>query len=183
MVKMTEKSLHDQIFDAVCELFAVAPTKPGQILVVGCSTSEILGQKIGTSGDIHPANEVFETLRAETNKRGIYLACQCCEHLNRALVVERACAEKYGLIEVMAVPHEHAGGSFATAAYHGFDDPCLVEEISADWGIDIGSTLIGMHLKRVAVPVRLSVKKIGEAPVTFARTRPKYIGGPRAKYE
>ena len=87
---MTEKSLHDQIFDAVCELFAVAPTKPGQILVVGCSTSEILGQKIGTSGDIHPANEVFETLRAETNKRGIYLACQCCEHLNRALVVERA---------------------------------------------------------------------------------------------
>ena len=119
----------------------------------------------------------------ETNKRGMFLACQCCEHLNRAIVTERACAEKYGLTEVMAVPHEHAGGSFATAAYAGFDEPCLVEEISADWGIDIGQTLIGMHLKRVAVPVRLSVKTIGEATVTFARTRPKYIGGPRAKYE
>ena len=180
---MPENTIQSQIFDAVNELFSVAPTKPGQILVVGCSTSEILGQKIDTSGDIHPANEIFEVLHAESNKRGIFLACQCCEHLNRALVVERACAEKYGLTEVMAVPHEHAGGSFATAAYHGFDDPCLVEEISADWGIDIGNTLIGMHLKRVAVPVRLSMKTIGQAPVTFARTRPKYIGGPRAQYE
>ena len=169
---MPENTIQSQIFDAVNELFSVAPTKPGQILVVGCSTSEILGQKIGTSGDIHPANEIFEVLHAESNKRGIFLACQCCEH-----------AEKYGLTEVMAVPHEHAGGSFATAAYHGFDDPCLVEEISADWGIDIGNTLIGMHLKRVAVPVRLSMKTIGQAPVTFARTRPKYIGGPRAQYE
>lgn len=176
-------SVKDEIRTAVNELFSVAPTKPGQILVVGCSTSEILGKKIGTSGDLHPAHELFEVLRDETNRRGMFLACQCCEHLNRALVVERACAEAYRLCEVMAVPHEHAGGSFATAAYHGFDEPCLVEEITADWGIDIGSTLIGMHLKRVAVPVRLSVKSIGDAPVTFARTRPKYTGGPRAKYE
>ncbi len=176
-------SVKDEIRTAVNELFSVALTKPGQILVVGCSTSEILGQKIGTSGDLHPAVELFEVLREETNRRGMFLACQCCEHLNRALVVERACAEAHGLCEVTAVPHEHAGGSFATAAYRGFDEPCLVEEIQADWGIDIGSTLIGMHLKRVAVPVRLSVKKIGEAPITFARTRPKYTGGPRAKYE
>ena len=176
-------SIKEELITAISELFAASPVKSGQILVVGCSTSEMNGKKIGSSGDIHPALEVFETLFAETNKRGLYLACQCCEHLNRALVVERACAEKFGLNEVMAVPHEHAGGSFATAAFHGFAEPCLVEEISADWGMDIGNTLIGMHLKRVAVPVRLSVKKIGEAAVTFAKTRPKYIGGPRARYE
>lgn len=176
-------SIQEEIQTAVRELFSVAPTKKGQILVVGCSTSEILGKKIGTSGDIHPASTVFEVLRREANARGMYLACQCCEHLNRALVVERACAERYNLAEVMAVPHEHAGGSFATAAYRGFDEPCLVEELQADWGLDIGSTLIGMHLKRVAVPVRLSVKNIGEAPLTAARVRPKYTGGPRAKYE
>ncbi len=176
-------SIQEELQAAVQELFSTAPTKKGQILVVGCSTSEILGKKIGTSGDIHPASIVFDVLRSETNRRGMYLACQCCEHLNRALVVERACAERYGLTEVMAVPHEHAGGSFATAAYRGFDEPCLVEELCADWGMDIGSTLIGMHLKRVAVPVRLSVKAIGEAPLTAARVRPKYTGGPRAKYE
>lgn len=176
-------SIQEEIQTAVRELFSVAPTKKGQILVVGCSTSEILGKKIGTSGDINPASTVFEVLRREANVRGMYLACQCCEHLNRALVVERACAERYNLSEVMAVPHEHAGGSFATAAYRGFDEPCLVEELQADWGLDIGSTLIGMHLKRVAVPVRLSVKAIGEAPLTAARVRPKYTGGPRAKYE
>ena len=177
------QQIAEQAAAAVRELCEAAKLKKGDILVVGCSTSEVLGQKIGTSGDIHPAKDLFEVLFAETNKRGMFLACQCCEHLNRAIVTERACAEKYGLTEVMAVPHEHAGGSFATAAYAGFDEPCLVEEISADWGIDIGQTLIGMHLKRVAVPVRLSVKTIGEATVTFARTRPKYIGGPRAKYE
>ena len=126
---------------------------------------------------------MFSVLYEETAKRGMYLACQCCEHLNRALVVEKECAEKFGLDIVMAVPHEKAGGSFATAAHRGFKEPCLVEEISADLGIDIGNTLIGMHLKRVAVPVRLSINKIGEANVVFARTRPKYIGGERARYE
>lgn len=176
-------NISEQARAAVNELFDAAGAKAGQILVVGCSTSEILGKKIGTSGIIAPAEELFGTLKEEAGKRGVFLACQCCEHLNRALVVERECAEKYGLCEVMAVPHEHAGGSFATAAYRGFSEPCLVEEISADMGMDIGSTLIGMHLKRVAVPVRLSVNRIGEAFVTFARVRPKYIGGPRAKYE
>ena len=176
-------SVTEQLKTALSELFASAPVVPGQILVVGCSTSEIFGKKIGSSGDIAPGNEVFSVLYEETKKRGLYLACQCCEHLNRALVVERECMSRFSLCEVMAVPHEHAGGSFATAAYRGFSDPCLVEEIRADWGIDIGDTLIGMHLKRVAVPVRLSIKKIGEANVVFAKTRPKYIGGPRAKYE
>ncbi len=176
-------SISNDLRKAVCELFDSAETRKGQILVVGCSTSEVLGRKIGTSGDISPAQEIFNVLLEETEKRGIYLACQCCEHLNRALVVERECLERFGLCEVSAVPHEHAGGSFATAAYKGFKEPCLAEEITADWGIDIGNTLVGMHLKRVAVPVRVSIKNIGEASIVLARTRPKYTGGPRAKYE
>lgn len=175
--------IYSDLKKAVCELFDSAETRKGQILVVGCSTSEVLGKKIGTSGDISPAQEIFDILLEETEKRGMYLACQCCEHLNRALVVERECLDRFGLCEVSAVPHEHAGGSFATAAYKGFKEPCLAEEITADWGIDIGNTLIGMHLKRVAVPVRVSVKNIGEASIVLARTRPKYTGGPRAKYE
>ena len=176
-------AIKDEILQAVNELFEASNVKSGQILVVGCSTSEVIGKKIGTSGTLETANELFSVLYEETKKKGLYLACQCCEHLNRALVVERECAEKFGLTVVMAVPHEHAGGSFATAAYRGFEEPCLVEEISADLGIDIGNTLVGMHLKRVAVPVRTSVQKIGEANVLCARTRPKYIGGSRAFYE
>ncbi len=174
-------SIKNDMKTALEELFSGADTE-GKILVVGCSTSEILGKKIGTSGDVSPAEEVFSALFEETSKRKMFLACQCCEHLNRALVIERACLEKFGLTEVMAVPHEHAGGSFATTAYRNFKNPCLAEEISADFGIDIGSTLVGMHLKRVAVPVRVSIKKIGEANIVLAKTRPKYIGGPRAKY-
>ena len=176
-------NISNEIYTAVTELLEVSGTKSGQILVVGCSTSEVIGKKIGTSGTLETANELFTVLKEETKKKGLYLACQCCEHLNRALVVERECAEKFGLTIVMAVPHERAGGSFATAAYRGFEEPCLVEEISADLGIDIGNTLVGMHLKRVAVPVRLSLNKIGEANAVFARTRPKYIGGPRAIYQ
>lgn len=176
-------NIKETLLTAINELLEASIIKEGQILVVGCSTSEVLGKKIGTSGDISPAGEIFDVLYKETKKRGMFLACQCCEHLNRSLVVERECLEKYNLCEVMAVPHEHAGGSFATAAYQGFENPCLVEEVLADYGIDIGDTLVGMHLKRVAVPVRTSVKKIGEANVVFAKSRPKYIGGPRAKYE
>ncbi len=171
-----------QLNTALDELFTAFPPKPGVLLVVGCSTSEVIGKKIGTGGSLAVAEEFVSTLLAASKKYGFVLACQCCEHLNRALVVERAVAEAEKLPEVTVVPHEHAGGSLATAAYHAFSDPCVVEEIHADYGMDIGSTLIGMHLKRVAVPVRLSVKFIGEAPVTFARTRPKYIGGPRAQY-
>lgn len=176
-------TIREEIQTAITELFETAPVKPGQILVVGCSTSEILGKKIGTSGTISPAQEVFSVIYAEAKKRNLFVACQCCEHLNRALVVQRECLEKYNLCEVCAVPHEHAGGSFATAAYQGFSDACLCESITAHWGIDIGDTLIGMHLKSVVVPVRTSVKKIGEANLVLARTRPKYTGGPRAKYE
>lgn len=165
------------------EFLAVAPMKVGEILVVGCSSSEIVGATIGKGSNFNAASAVYEGIAPILAERGIFLAAQCCEHLNRALVVERECAERYELEIVCVVPKAKAGGSFATAAYENFSDPVVVETVKAHAGIDIGSTLIGMHLRSVAVPVRLSVKKLGEANVTFARTRPKYIGGPRAEYE
>lgn len=174
--------IKQQLEMAFDELLSQSTYEEGDILVVGCSTSEVLGEKIGTSGSLETANEIFKTLKEKCDKNGLFLACQCCEHLNRALVVEKSLAKKEHLTIVCAVPHEHAGGSFATSAYRGFENPVLVEEIRANLGIDIGNTLIGMHLNRVAVPVRTSVKKIGFANVTFAKVRPKYIGGERAKY-
>ena len=165
------------------EFLSVVPMNRGEILVVGCSSSEIVGETIGKGSDFNAAKAVFEGISPVLKEGGIYLAAQCCEHLNRALVVERECAEKYGLEIVCVVPKAKAGGSFATTAYENFENPVVVEAIKAHAGIDIGATLIGMHLRAVAVPVRLSVKALGEANLTFARTRPKYIGGPRAQYE
>ena len=164
------------------EFFSVVPMNQGEILVVGCSSSEIVGETIGKGSDFNAAKAVFEGIAPVLREKGIFLAAQCCEHLNRALVVERECAVKYGLEIVCVVPKAKAGGSFATTAYESFSDPVVVEGIKAQAGVDIGSTLIGMHLRAVAVPVRLSVKTLGEANLTFARTRPKYIGGPRAEY-
>ena len=165
------------------EFLSVAHVNKGEILVVGCSSSEIVGETIGKGSDFNAAKAVYDGIAPILNEKGIYLAAQCCEHLNRALVVERECAERYGLETVCVVPKAKAGGSFATAAYENFPNPVVVETIKAHAGVDIGSTLIGMHLRAVAVPVRLSVKTLGEANLTFARTRPKYIGGPRAQYE
>lgn len=165
------------------EFLSVVPMKAGEILVIGCSSSEIVGETIGKGSDFNAAKAVFEGIAPTLREKGIFIAAQCCEHLNRALVVERECAEKYGLEVVCVVPKMKAGGSFATTAYENFSEPVVVESIKAHAGIDIGSTLIGMHLRAVAVPVRLSVKKLGNATITCARTRPKYIGGPRACYE
>ena len=165
------------------EFLSVVPMNKGEILVVGCSSSEIVGETIGKGSDFNAAKAVFEGISPVLEEKGIFLAAQCCEHLNRALVVERECAEKYGLDIVCVVPKAKAGGSFATTAYENFKSPVVVEAIKAHAGVDIGSTLIGMHLRAVAVPVRLSMKQLGSANVTFARTRPKYIGGPRACYE
>lgn len=165
------------------EFLSVAPMKAGEILVVGCSSSEIVGEAIGKGSNFNAASAVYEGIAPILAEKGIFLAAQCCEHLNRALVVERECAERYGVETVCAVPKAKAGGSFATAAYENFKDPVVVETIKAHAGIDIGDTLIGMHLRAVAVPVRLSVKRLCEANVVFAKTRPKYIGGPRACYE
>ena len=163
------------------ELVEKANLAPGKIVVVGCSTSEVIGSKIGTNSSPETAKYIFDALYECTKRHGLYLAVQCCEHLNRAIIVERAAVPFAEVVNV--VPQPKAGGSLATQAYAGFSDPVAVEEIKADAGIDIGFTLIGMHLKKVAVPVRLENKMIGEAMIVAARTRPKFIGGVRAVYD
>ena len=170
-----------QCTEAVAELCEAAGLKKGQILVVGCSSSEVLGKRIGTFSSEETAQEIYDAIQSVLKPKGIYLAAQGCEHLNGAVGIERQAVPQAEICNV--VPQPKAGGSFATAAYRGMEDPVALEEIRADAGIDIGSTLIGMHLKHVAVPVRLTVKTIGEAPVTAARTRPKFIGGCRAVYD
>ena len=175
--------IYNQAYSAASELIEKSGIGSGDIAVIGCSTSEVIGEKIGTSGTLEVAQEIFNGLNAAFSEKGIYIAAQCCEHLNRAIIIEKEKADALGLEQVCVVPHPHAGGSFATAAWHTMKNPVAVEEIKADAGIDIGTTLIGMHLKRVAVPVRLENNTIGEAKLSAARTRPKYIGGERAKYE
>ena len=169
---------------AVSELLSMerSDMRPIRLLVVGCSTSEIAGGVIGHASQPNLGEDVAGAILETANKLGFDTAFQCCEHLNRALVMEEAAAEKYGYEIVAAVPHPKAGGSCASAAYRMMEKPVLVEAVSADAGLDIGQTLIGMHLKRVAVPVRLSMDKIGSALITAARTRPALIGGERAKY-
>lgn len=166
---------------ATKELVELAKLKKGDIMIVGCSTSEVVGSKIGTNSDFDTAEIIFDAIYGALRERGIFLAVQCCEHLNRAIVTERAAlpfSER-----VNAVPQKKAGGSLATVAYQNFEEPILVEEIKADAGMDIGDTFIGMHLKKVAVPVRLSIKEIGSAHLTCARVRPKFVGGSRAVYD
>ncbi len=176
-------AIKSQVKAIVEGLLAVANLKPGQILVVGCSTSEVLGKRIGSAGSPEVAQAVLEAVLEVTKPNGIYLAAQCCEHLNRALVVEETCAEKYNLDPVTVLPVPKAGGAFAGTAMQVLDNPVVVESIKAHAGIDIGNTLIGMHLRPVAVPVRLPSKRVGEAHVVMARTRPKLIGGERAVYK
>lgn len=168
---------------AVKELIEQAKLKKGDVLVVGCSTSEIIGSRIGTDSVPEVAESVVAAIKGVLDEKGIYLAAQCCEHLNRAIIIELELAEKKGIDPVNVVPQPKAGGSFATAAYKAFKNPCAVEKIKADSGLDIGQTLIGMHLKEVAVPLRLETPKIGEALITAARVRPKFIGGSRAQYD
>ena len=176
-------TVQEQIVQAVTELCDVARLQPGQILVVGCSTSEVRGSKIGTDSAPATGEELVEAILSVLEPRGIFLAAQCCEHLNRALIVDRACAERYGLEPVCVVPRPKAGGSFAAQAWRSFARPTAVEHIRAHAGLDIGGTLIGMHLRDVAVPVRLSLDRVGQALLLCARTRPKFIGGSRACYE
>jgi len=175
-------TIRTQTTQAVTELLAVANLVPGDLLVVGCSTSEVVGTHIGTGGSMEIAGALFDGLYPALMERGIALAVQCCEHLNRALVVDRAVAKRQNLEIVVAVPHPNAGGSFAATAWSRLPDPVLVETICARAGLDIGGTLIGMHLAPVAVPVRLGIRTIGEALILAARTRPKLIGGERARY-
>ena len=174
-------SIYAQTKAAISELCEKAKLKTGNIVVVGCSTSEVIGSKIGTNSSPEVAAEIFTALHDYTQSKGFFLAIQCCEHLNRAIITERSAVPFAEVVNV--VPQPKAGGSLATAAYAGFADPVVVENIQADAGLDIGLTLIGMHLKKVAVPVRLTQNTIGEATVVAARTRPKFIGGVRAIYD
>ena len=176
-------TIREQTRQAVTELLDTAGLQAGDILVVGCSSSEIGGQRIGTHSRMEIAAPVVDVLLEVTRQRGVYLAGQCCEHLNRAVVVEAQAARDRCLEPVNVLPQPKAGGSFATTLWSRLESPVAVESIAAEAGLDIGGTLIGMHLKAVAVPVRLSVKTIGEAPLLAARTRPKFIGGCRAVYD
>ena len=181
-MNFTYEEIKEQAGAAASELIEAAKLKKGDILVVGCSSSEVVGLRIGKGSDINAAEAVYEGIMSVLKPEGIFLAAQCCEHLNRAVIVEKA-ALLPGTEIVNVVPQPHAGGSFAVTVYKNARCPVAVEEIKADAGMDIGGTLIGMHLKKVAVPVRLSVEKIGEAPLICARTRPKFIGGSRAVYD
>lgn len=167
---------------AAQELLEAAHLEPGDLFVVGCSSSEITGGRIGQHSSMEAAAAVLDGVLPLLREREVFLAAQCCEHLNRALVVERAAARRYGYEIVAAVPQPHAGGSWATSCWRAFQDPVLVAGVRAAAGMDIGGTLIGMHLRRVAVPVRLSVDHIGQAILLCARTRPPFIGGARAVY-
>lgn len=176
-----ELSIYEQTTKVIEELIEKAGLKAGDIVVVGCSTSEVCGSKIGTNSSPEVAGQIFDALYAYSKQKGIYLAIQCCEHLNRAIITEREAVPFADAVNV--VPQPKAGGSLATKAYAGLENPVAVEHIRADAGIDIGFTLIGMHLKEVAVPLRLENNRIGEAAVLAARTRPKFIGGVRAVYD
>lgn len=176
------KNIKLQWKDALAEFFEQTNLKENSLVVIGCSTSEVRGSKIGSDSNQELGNLLFSVLAEAAQKNKVNLAVQCCEHLNRALIIERDVAEKLMYPEVNAKPVLHAGGAFAVAAFMNMTDPVLVENIQADAGLDIGDTFIGMHLKPVAVPLRLQVKQIGEAHLTSAGTRPKLIGGARAEY-
>lgn len=180
-IKMLEE-IKKQAESAILELLSAANLGPGDLLVIGCSSSEIVGERIGKGSSMEAAEGVYAGIAPILREHGVLLAAQCCEHLNRALIVERGTAEKFGYEPVNVRPWVHAGGSFATTVWENMERPVAVEHVRAAAGMDIGDTLIGMHLKEVAVPVRLSVKRIGLANLVCARTRPKFIGGERAHY-
>ena len=179
---MDLQQIRQQMQQAFSEYLSTPELKPGQIIVIGCSTSEVHGGQIGKDSQPKIAETLYEVLAPMAEEKGLYLAFQCCEHLNRALVVDREVMEKYNLTEVSVVPHIHAGGSMGSYAYRHKKDPVMVESIQAHGGLDIGETLIGMHLRPVAVPKRLQTRFIGNARLNTAVCRPKMIGGERAKY-
>ncbi|MFZ3129552.1 MAG: TIGR01440 family protein [Desulfosporosinus sp.] len=168
--------------DVLDAFFLKANLRRGQILVLGCSTSEVIGQQIGQGSSLEVAGVLLPPLLERVHQQGIFLAVQGCEHINRALVVEEACVERYGLEVVMVLPALHAGGAMTVQAWRKFSSPLMVERIQGHAGIDIGDTFIGMHLRPVAIPIRIHVKELGEAHLTLAHTRPRLIGGPRAEY-
>ncbi len=189
MAGVVHKAENDAVLQAIradaaaaaTQLVAAAKLHRGQIVVIGCSSSEVVGHQVGSWSTPEVGQAIYDGLTGVFDPLGIYIAAQCCEHLNRALIVERDALPYAEIVNV--VPQPKAGGSFATACYENFRQPVALEEIRADAGLDIGGTLIGMHLKKVAVPVRLQQRTIGEAMVLAARVRPKFIGGERAYYD
>ena len=177
------EQIKSQSKQAAEELVVGAKLKKGDLVVIGCSSSEVGGSKIGTNSSLEVAQAIFAGIYPVFKEKGIYMATQCCEHLNRAIIVEKEYADKMGIDQVNVIPQPKAGGSFSTTAYKEFDHAVAVEKIRADAGMDIGDTLIGMHIKEVVVPLRLSIKKIGEANLVCARRRPKFVGGSRAVYD
>lgn len=173
----------EEAYRAAKEILEAASPEEGDLFVVGCSTSEVGGAGIGSFSSPELGEVVFGGIYQATQEAGVYLVAQCCEHLNRALILEREAAVKYRYDIVNVIPQPKAGGSFATAAYKAFERPVAVEHVKAHAGMDIGDTLIGMHIKDVAVPVRIRTCEIGDAHVVCARSRPKYIGGERAVYD
>lgn len=180
---MELKDIELQTKEAVLEVLEQAKLQMGDVFVIGCSTSEVGGEKIGSASSMDIADAIYRGAHAALQPRGIFLAAQCCEHLNRAIILEREAAEAYDWEPVNVLPQPKAGGSFATTCWQNFAEPVAVEHIRAHAGMDIGGTLIGMHLREVAVPVRIAQKTIGEAIVLCARTRLKFIGGVRAHYQ
>lgn len=178
------ETIQKQAYQAASEVCEAAKLKAGDLFVVGCSTSEVLGEKIGTHSSLDAAGALYAGISRALQERGVFLAAQCCEHLGRALIVEREACIRFRLEEVNVIPQPKAGGSFGTTAYKNFRDPVVVESLQqqASAGIDIGGTLIGMHIRPVVVPLRISLKKIGEASIICARRRPKFVGGSRAVY-
>ena len=172
-----------EIKTALTSLLAEAKLEKGDIVVIGCSTSEVLGKKVGTFSSLDVGRALFETVYPILKENGLHLAVQCCEHLNRSVIIEREVAREYRLERVNVVPQLHAGGAFAMQAWENFTEPCAVMGVQAAAGLDIGSVLIGMQLRPVAVPVRCEVDTIGQARLTMARTRPRFVGGERAGYE
>lgn len=183
MTEMEEEKIGQEAADAFLELCSIGGFRKGQLIVIGCSSSEIRGGRIGKDSSYEVGTAVVKSILQAASSQGLRTAFQCCEHLNRALVVERETAEAFGLEEVTVVPWLHAGGAAAANAYALLKDPVVVESVRAHGGLDIGLTMIGMHLRRVAVPVRLEHHRVGEALVTAARTRPPLIGGERARYQ
>ncbi|MCM3390278.1 TIGR01440 family protein [Ureibacillus chungkukjangi] len=176
------QQIQSQLSQLLSELEQQVKFQPKQLYVIGCSTSEIAGSRIGTSGAIEIAEVLFDEFSKFAQKHSLYLVFQGCEHINRSLTMEAEAAQMYSLEPVTVVPVKHAGGSMSAYAYSKFENPVVVEHVRAHGGIDIGQTIIGMHLKEVAIPLRTSVRQIGEAIVTIATTRPKLIGGERAVY-
>lgn len=174
--------ISDETREVITDVLKQAKLKTGDCLVIGCSSSEVNGDLMGTNSNVKTAEEIFKVIYELTQVKGVYLAAQCCEHLNRAIVVEESYIRSHGIDEVNVRPEPKAGGSFATCAYHTFHSPVVVETIRANAGVDIGGVLIGMHIKEVAVPLKLYQRRIGKAVVIAARSRPKFIGGERAHY-